>query len=81
MRRLFYVALGATAGVLVVRRASATLQKWTPEGVAGQLGGAGERVAVWWAEVQAFAAQREAELREALGLDEAEEPSPVRSAR
>ena len=75
MRRLFYVALGATAGVLVVRRASAALQKWTPEGVAGQLGGAGERVAVWWAEVQAFAAQREAELREALGLEDAEEAS------
>jgi hypothetical protein len=68
MRRLFYVALGATAGVLVVRRASATLNRWTPEGMAGQLGGAGERIALWWAEVQALAASREAELRDALGL-------------
>jgi hypothetical protein len=79
MRRLFYVALGASAGVLVVRRASATLQKWTPEGVAGQLGGTGERIALWWAEVQTFAAQRELELREALGLDEPD--SVTESAR
>jgi hypothetical protein len=73
MRRLFYVAMGATAGVLAVRRASATLNKWTPEGMAGQLGGAGERIALWWAEVQALAAAREVELRHALGLDQDDE--------
>jgi hypothetical protein len=76
MRRLFYVALGATAGVLAVRRASAVLNRWTPEGVAGQLGGAGERVALWWAEVQALAAQREVELRDALGLDHDAQSEP-----
>ncbi|MBV9096998.1 MAG: hypothetical protein JO079_02975 [Frankiaceae bacterium] len=84
MRRLFYVALGATAGVLAVRRASAALQRWTPEGVAGQLGGAGERVALWWAEVQALAAAREDELRHALGLDAAQDdqpPATIRSVR
>ncbi|MDQ1745825.1 MAG: hypothetical protein QOD07_88 [Frankiaceae bacterium] len=87
MRRLFYVALGASAGVLAVRRASAALNRWTPEGVAGQLGGAGERIALWWAEVQALAAAREDELRHALGLDaEVEDdddaaPTRVRSAR
>jgi hypothetical protein len=69
MRRLFYVAFGAAAGVLVVRRVSAAANKWTPEGLAAQAGGAGERIAVWWAEVQTYAAQREEELREALGLD------------
>jgi hypothetical protein len=84
---LFYVALGASAGVLAVRRASAALNRWTPEGVAGQLGGAGERIALWWAEVQALAAAREDELRHALGLDaEVEDdddaaPTRVRSAR
>jgi len=85
MRRLFYVALGATAGVLAVRRASAALSRWTPEGVAGQLGGAGERIALWWAEVQALAAAREDELRQALGLDQGEvdvePPSRIRSVR
>ena len=73
MRRLFYVALGATAGVLIVRRITAAANKWTPEGIAAQAGGAGERFSAWWAEVQHFAAQREIELREALGLDEADE--------
>lgn len=82
MRRLFYVALGATAGVLAVRRASAALNRWTPEGVAGQLGGAGERIALWWAEVQALAAAREDELRHALGLDqEVADDVPEQSAR
>jgi hypothetical protein len=70
MRRLFYVALGASVGVLAVRRASAALNRWTPEGMASQLGGAGERIALWWAEVQALAAAREDELRHALGLDQ-----------
>jgi hypothetical protein len=69
MRRLFYVAFGAAAGVLVVRRVSAAANKWTPEGLATQAGGAGERIAAWWAEVQTYAAQREEELREALGLE------------
>jgi hypothetical protein len=69
MRRLFYVAFGAAAGVLVVRRVSAAANKWTPEGLATQAGGAGERIAAWWAEVQSYAAQREDELRDALGLE------------
>jgi limonene-1,2-epoxide hydrolase len=72
VRRLFYVAFGATAGVLVVRRVSRAANKWTPEGLAAQAGGAGERIALWWAEVQALAAQRETELREALGLEKKE---------
>ena len=72
MRRLFYVALGATAGVLIVRRVTAAANKWTPEGIATQAGGVGDRVAAWWAEVQHFAAEREVELRDALGLDDEE---------
>ena len=72
MKRLFYVALGATAGVLIVRRVTAAANKWTPEGIATQAGGVGDRVAAWWAEVQHFAAEREVELRDALGLDDEE---------
>jgi hypothetical protein len=68
-RRLFYVALGATAGVLLVRRITAAANKWTPEGIANQAGGLGDKVSLWWAEVQHHAAEREVELREALGLD------------
>lgn len=72
MKRLFYVALGATAGVLVVRRISRAAQKWSPEGLAGQAGGLGLRFQQFWAEVQDGAAEREAELRESLGLDNAD---------
>ena len=78
MRRLFYVALGATAGVLIVRRITAAANKWTPEGIAAQAETAGERISAWWAEVQQFAAEREVELREALGLDEADGGGAVR---
>jgi len=72
VRRLFYVALGATAGVLLVRRLTEAANKWTPEGIANQAGGVGDKLSSWWAEVQHHAAGREAELREALGLDEAD---------
>jgi hypothetical protein len=73
VRRLFYVALGATAGVLLVRRLTDAANRWTPEGIAAQAGGAGERMSAWWADVQQFAAEREIELREALGLDDVDE--------
>jgi len=70
VRRLFYVAFGATAGVLVVRRVTQAAHKWTPEGLAGQATGVGGRLSEWWAIVQESAAARELELREALGIDE-----------
>jgi hypothetical protein len=74
VKRLFYVAFGATAGVLVVRRLGEVAQKWTPEGMASQAGGAGHRVASWW-EIVKEAAERELELREALGIDGADSDS------
>jgi hypothetical protein len=70
VRRLFYVAFGATVGVLAVRRVSQAAQKWTPEGLAGQASGMGGRLAEWWSIVQASAAEREVELRQALGIDD-----------
>jgi uncharacterized membrane protein YebE (DUF533 family) len=70
MRRLFYVAAGAAVGVIVVRKASQAAQRFTPAGVAAQAGGVGGRIAEWWQVVQDMAAVREAELREALGIDE-----------
>ncbi|MCW2584835.1 MAG: hypothetical protein JWN55_351 [Frankiales bacterium] len=72
-RRLFYVALGATAGVLLVRKATAAAHRFTPAGVqsglAGALGGLGEAIRDFGAEVRAGMAEREAELRTGLGLD------------
>ena len=38
MRRLFWLAMGITLGVLVVRRLSRAAEKMTPQGIAGSLG-------------------------------------------
>jgi hypothetical protein len=70
---MFYVAFGASVGILVVRRVTNAASKWTPEGLVGQAGGVGERIAEWWAVVQEGAAARERELREALGIDDGTE--------
>jgi hypothetical protein len=70
VKRLFYVTFGATVGVLAVRRISQAAQKWTPQGLSQQAGGVGDRIAQWWATVQIAAAEREAELRDALGIEE-----------
>jgi hypothetical protein len=72
MRRIFYVAFGATVGVLVVRRLTRAAESFTPEGLARNLGGAGDRVSgavsAFLEDVRAGMVEREAELREALGL-------------
>ncbi len=69
MRRLFWVTIGATAGVLVVRRLSAAADRFTPEGMSRGLDGLGERFGAFADEVRAGMAEREVELRAALGLD------------
>jgi len=73
VRRLFWTALGATAGVLIVRRVSQTAQRFSPEGVAGSLtgalGGLTEAVRDFAADVREGMAEREHELRAGLGLD------------
>jgi hypothetical protein len=74
-RRIFYVALGATVGVIAVRRVTQAAQRWTPQGLADQAGGVGGRVAVWWEIVKEQAAVREVELREALGIDDHSGPA------
>ena len=69
MRRLFWVALGATVGILVVRRVSRAAQSYTPEGVARSLSGIGDGLRDLAATVREGMAEREAELRAALGAD------------
>ncbi len=63
------MTLGASAGVLVVRRLTSAANRFTPDGVSRGLGGIGDRIAAFAAEVQAGMAEREVELRDALGLD------------
>ena len=72
-RRLFYVALGATAGVLLVRRATRAAARITPAGLqsslSAALGDLGEDLRAFADDVREAAAEREAELRTVLGLD------------
>ena len=72
MRRLFWIALGATAGILVARKLTQTARNLTPEGaadrVSGALGNLGEAVREFAEDVKAGMAERDLELREALGI-------------
>jgi hypothetical protein len=70
---LFYIALGATVGVLVVRKMSKAAQKLTPAGMqstlTGALGGLGEAIRDFGDSVREGMAEREDLLRTELGLD------------
>ena len=72
-KRVFWIALGATAGVLIVRKASKTLRKFTPsgiaEGAAGLPGTIGDAFQDFADDVRAAAAEREFELYRVLGVD------------
>ena len=72
-RRLFYVALGASVGILVVQRAGRAARRFTPAGVqgsvAGALGGLTDAIREFGAEVRAGMTEREQLLRTDLGLD------------
>ena len=70
-RRLFYIALGATAGVLIVRKLTQTAERMAPRNaIPGALGGLSEAIRQFGEDVRAGMAERELELREGLGLDE-----------
>ena len=72
-RRMFYIALGATVGILVVRKATQAAQKLTPAGMqsslTGALGGLGDAIRDFGANVREGMAEREDLLRTELGLD------------
>lgn len=69
MRRLFWVALGATAGVLIVRKLGKTVDQFTPEGLAESAGRLADAVRDAAETVKDAMAEREEELRIALGID------------
>lgn len=80
MRRLFWVALGATAGVLVIRKVQRTARAYTPAGLADRAEGIGASIRYFADEVRAGMAARELELRDALGLDEEHDLDPGAAA-
>jgi hypothetical protein len=73
MRRLFWVALGATVGVLVVRKVTKTVQAYSPSGMAQGLSvglsDLGEGLREMASAVREGMTERETELRYALGID------------
>jgi hypothetical protein len=64
-RRLFYVTFGAVAGVLAVRQAAKAAAALTPGSMAGSLVASMQE---FLADVRELMAEREDEIREALGL-------------
>lgn len=73
MRRIFWLAMGITIGVLVVRKLSNAAAKLTPSGVTASLtqalGELAESVRDFAHDVRAAMSAREAELRAGAGLD------------
>jgi hypothetical protein len=82
MRRLFWVAVGAAAGVYAVRKVQKTMHAYSPSGLADRATGAGASLRAFADEVRDGMAQREAELREALGMEPAHDQplSPAEAA-
>jgi hypothetical protein len=74
VRRLFWVAAGAAAGIYLARRLQRTAESLSPQGIAGSLTAAmhdlAEAVRDFAAEVGVGMAEREIELRHALGLSD-----------
>lgn len=66
---MFWLAVGATVGVLVVRKVTTTAHAFTPAGLADRVAGVGDSLRCFADEVRAGMAERESELREALGID------------
>lgn len=64
------MAVGATAGVLVVRKVSKAAQAYTPSGLAASAAGVGDSLRYFADQVRAGMVEREAELRDALGIEE-----------
>jgi hypothetical protein len=73
MRRLFWLALGATMGVLIVRKVSKAARSYSPsgmaEGLSGGLSELGEGLREMAEAVREGMNERESELRLALGID------------
>ena len=73
MKRLFWLVMGITIGALIVRKLSAAAARLTPRGVAGglsqSLGELADSVRSFAADVRSAMSEREAELREGVGLD------------
>jgi hypothetical protein len=78
MRRLFWLALGASLGVLIFRRLSRVAEKLTPQGIAASLGDGLSELAYslrdFADDVRGAMSAHESALRSAAGLDSGSAP-------
>ena len=77
VKRVFWVALGASVGVVAVNRATKAAKKLAPRAVADSAAGVPGRITAGWQDfaedVRSAAAEREFELYHTLGVDTAEQ--------
>ena len=73
MRRLFWLSMGITIGVLVVRKLQNLVERLTPKGMATSLGQGlaelADALRDFAADVREAMEEREAQLRQATGMD------------
>lgn len=89
MKRIFWIAVGAGAGLYAQRRAVQFAKSLTPQNIAVKAveqavktgGTTGDRFRTFMEEVREHAADREVEIREAIALDQAPPEDPRRRAR
>jgi hypothetical protein len=72
MRRLFWAALGAAAGIFLMRKLTKAVEAYTPAGLGRSAAGISEGLRELSAAVREGMAEREEELRAALGVGGAE---------
>ncbi len=74
MRRLFWLALGVTLGVLAFRKLTQAAERLTPTGISKSIGAGlsdlAESIGEFSADVRAAMHEREAELRQAVGIED-----------
>jgi hypothetical protein len=75
VRRLFWLAMGITIGALIVRKLSRAAEKLTPSGLAGSIGSGlsdlADSIRDFATDVREAMTERETQLRQSTGLDEA----------
>ena len=69
VRRLFWIALGATVGILLFRKVNKTIDAYSPAGVGRSLTSVGDGLRELADVIREGMAEREEELRIALGVD------------
>ncbi|HET9169950.1 MAG TPA: hypothetical protein VFN97_10950 [Actinospica sp.] len=76
IKRVFWVALGASVGIVAVNRASKAVKKLAPGSIAGSASGVPGRITAAWQDfaedVRSAAAEREFELYRTLAVDTVE---------